>query len=431
MKKLLILSTAVLLAHAGFAQVQVNSELKGLINQSFGYFPKLKEAENSVTTASQKVDIAGIRVPEITADAGYNYVKPKIVLPFPIGPNGELEDFQFAPVHNVDASVNASYQLVDFGRIKMNVEKAKTDLQYAKDNVAYARTQLAYQVSNIYYNLVYFQKAISIQDSVLNFLNENKRVVESKLKNGDAIKIDLLNIQANIDAEQNTKITLQNQLQKQFNLLSYTTGIQQSSGSAFDFDIAQRDAAAALTQAQTQNLEFTLANDKIKQAESDVNVAKLGDKPTINLNASSGWKNGYVPEVNNIRFNYAAGISLNIPIYNGGKKNKQVKLAQNIVRQNQLAVETLNNTTHKDIMQALTDIHTNEQSIEHTYTQIEQTRAAEQIAASRFLNGAGTNLDLTNASANFQRALLTQLQYQYQLCMAKIELARLMGYQYW
>jgi outer membrane protein TolC len=278
---------------------------------------------------------------------------------------------------------------------------------------------------------VYFQKAISIQDSVLNFLNENKRVVESKLRNGEAIKIDLLNIQAQIDAENNTKINLQNQLQKQFNLLSYTTGTSQSNGSNFDFELALRDADAALQEAQAANLDFILAKDKVKQAQSDVNVAKLGDKPSVNVTAGTGYKNGYVPNVNEIRFNYAAGVSLHVPIYNGNKTKKQTKLAENIVRQNELAIESMNNTFRKDIQQALTDIKTNQESIKNTYTQIEQTRVAEQIAASRFLNGVGTNLDLTNASTNFQRALLTQLQYQYQLCLAKVELARLMGYRYW
>ncbi|RFM28894.1 TolC family protein [Deminuibacter soli] len=433
MKKLIFISATVLFAKAsiGQQQVQANGELKGLINQSFSYFPRIKEAENNVITAEQRVDIAGIRMPDISASGGYDYVKPKIELPLPFGPNGELTNFLFAPIHNVKAGVNAGYELLDFGRIKSNVEKAKTDLQYAKHNVEYVRTQLAYQVSNIYYNIVYFQKAISIQDSVLSFLNENKRVVESKLKNGDAIKIDLLNIQANIDAEQNTKINLQNQLQKQFNLLTYTTGTQQTQDTAFDFDLAQRDAEAALREAQASNLDFVLANDKIKQAESDVKVASLADKPSVDIHASGGAKNGYVPAVNEVKLNYAAGISLNIPIYNGDRMRKQVKLQQNIVRQNQLAIETMSNTYRKDIQQALTDISTNQESIKNTYTQIEQTKVAEQIAASRFMNGAGTNLDLTNASANYQRALYTQLQYQYQLCLAKVELARLMGYKYW
>lgn len=429
MKKIFIVTSAFLLACSAKAQVQTNTELKSLINQSFSYFPKLKEAENAVSSAEQRVQIAQIKMPEISGNASYNYIRPKITLPLEI--DGKTEQFQFAPVHSGAASINVDYELFDFGRIKSNVEKAKTDLQYAKDNVDYARTQLAYQVAAIYYNVVYFQKAIVIEDSVIAYLNENKRVIESKLKNGDAIKIDLLNIQANLDAEQNRKIDLQNQLQKQLNLLSYTTGIQQASGKTFDFDVTVKDANAALGEAQANNLEFVLAQDRIKQAQSDRDIAKLADKPSVNLNGATGYKNGYVPTVEKLRFNYIAGVSLHVPIYNGNKIKQQVKLAETHIRQNELAIATMNNTYLKDIQQTLTDINTNLSSIKNTYTQIEQTKTAQQISASRFMNGTGTNLDITNASSNYQRALFTQLQYEYQLCQAKIELSRLMGYKYW
>jgi outer membrane protein TolC len=49
--------------------------------------------------------------------------------------------------------------LLDFGRLKANVDKAKTDLKYANDNVANVQTQLASQVATIYYNIHLFQES--------------------------------------------------------------------------------------------------------------------------------------------------------------------------------------------------------------------------------------------------------------------------------
>jgi outer membrane protein len=274
-------------------------------------------------------------------------------------------------------------------------------------------------------------KAISIQDSVLAYLNDNKQIVESKLKNGDALRIDLLNIQASIDAAQNQKIDLQNSLQKQLNLLEYTTGQKQSSGTTFDFELNLTDANSALLQAQTRNVDFLLAKDRIKQAESDMAITKLNDKPSLGVHAGAGFKNGYVPNVNELRFNYLAGVSFSIPIFNGGRTKKMVSIQESVVKQNQLAQESLSSIYKKDIEQALTDIRSNLERIKNMDGQIEQTKYAEQLAANRFKNGVGTNLEITNASTNVQRAELTRLQYEYQLCLAKLELARLMGYQYW
>ena len=408
------------------AQVTVNNELKSLIGQSFGYFPKVKEVQNTVTTAQEKISLTQLnKFPDITADASYAYVRPKIELPL----NGDL--FQFAPVNNFSGALNATYALFDFGRLQANIERSKDDLQLAKHNVDYIKSQLAYQVANVYYNIVYLQKAMSIQDSVLSFLNENKKIVESQLQNGTALRIDLLNIQASIDNEENRKIDLKNSLQKQLNLLEYTTGIKQSNGSNFDFDINLTDANSALGLAQTNNLDFILAKDKIKQSQSDLAITKVADKPMIGLKAAAGVKNGYVPYVNDARFNYLAGVSFTMPIYNGGKNKQQQKLQQNIIKQNEMAVESLSSTYKKDIDQALTDIATNLERIKNTRGQIDQAKAAQILATNRLKGGTGTNLEITNASTNVQRAALTKLQYEYQLCLAKVELTRLMGYQYW
>ncbi len=426
MKKILITSFTILTALSLQAQVTVNPELKNLIGQSFGYFPKVKEIQNTVITAEEKVSLTQLnRFPELTGNAQYAFVEPKIVLPL----NGQ--NFQFAPVNNLSGSLNASYALFDFGRLQANVDRSKDDLQFAKHNVEYVKAQLAFQVATIYYNIVYLQKAISIQDSVLSFLNDNKIIIESQLKNGTALRIDLLNIQASIDNEENHKIDLKNALQKQINLLDYSTGSKQSSGKAFDFDVTLTDAGNALGLAQTNNFDFLLAKDKIKQAESDLAIVKLADKPTVGVQAAAGIKNGYVPYVNDLRFNYMAGVSLSIPIYNGGKNKQQQKLQQNIIKQNQMAVETLSSTYKKDIEQSLTDVASNLERIKNTAGQIESAKAAQILAMNRLKSGTATNLEITNASTNVQRAALTKLQYEFQLCLAKLELTRLIGYQYW
>jgi outer membrane protein TolC len=410
------------------AQVQVNNDLKKLINHSFGYFPKLKEAANTVITAEDKIALVQTAAnPIVCAQAGYLYMAPVSKVAFP----GSTEAIKFVPNHNYTTSVNANYVLADFGRIKANVERAKTDLQYAKDNIELIKSQLANQVGTIYYNMVYLQKAISIQDSVLNFLNENKKIVQSKLNDGEALKIDLLNIQANIDNEENRKVDLKNSLQKQMNLLNYTTGTNAPAGNSFDFGIATVNSQTALDSSVNNNLDFKIAKDKIDQANGDISIAKLLDKPSITMNGGLGFKNGYIPDIYNVTFNGLAGITLNIPLYSGGRTKQQVKLQEHLVQQQQLALESLNASYKKDIAQAMTDIQTNIERIGNTQSQIDQAKYAQQLAAIRFKNGVGTNLELTNASTNVQRAEFSKLQYQYQLCISKLELARLMGYQYW
>jgi len=92
-------------------------------------------------------------------------------------------------------------------------------------------------VATTYYNIVFMKKAIEIQDSVIAFLNDNRNIVESKLKNGDAIKVDLLNIQAQVDMK-STEKWIYKTLCK--NKLIYSSMKQEDTitkGTAFDFDL--------------------------------------------------------------------------------------------------------------------------------------------------------------------------------------------------
>lgn len=407
------------------AQVKANNELRSLIGVSFTYFPRVKEVENTILTAKEKIDLVGIDKPTVDGNLSYRYVRPKIEVP--IGGSA----FQFAPVNNVDGNIAASYQPYDFGRIKANVEKAKTELRYAEHNVMAVKSQLAAQVASIYYNRIFLKKAISIQDTVLAFLKDNEKFVQSKLANGDALKIDLLNIRSQIDAESNRKVDLESNLRKQNILLSYATGKDNANGNDFDFEVPMLDEGAAMAESKANNPDFVLAKDKVEQAKADVAIARLTNKPIVSLGAQTGLKNGYVPNVNEIRFNYNAGVALKVPIYEGGRTKKQVQLSQTVVSQNQLAAGSLENTYKKDIAQAIDDIRSNLERINNTKGQIEQSKYAKTLAEARFRNGAGTHIELTNANSNVQRALLTRLQYEYQACLAKVELARLTGAKYW
>lgn len=428
MKKYLVTSILLYTSLLASAQVTVNNELKGLIGESFNYYPRVKEAENQVDIAQKRLDVTKTNLPTVDLNGSYEYVQPKITLPLQI--DGHVEDFQFAPVNNFNGNVGAEYLLYDFGRLKAAVDRSKTDLKYANDNVSNVQTQLASQVATIYYNIIYFRKAVTVEDSILNYLNSNKTIAENKLKNGDAIKLDVLNLQSQIDIEENLRQDLLSNLQKQITLLQYTAGVSQVTNNKFDFDVPLQTAQDAFSTASSSVPEFIIAQDKVQQAKADLQSVRLTDKPTIALNGDAGVKNGYVPVVTQPRFNYAGGVSLKIPIYNG-KTKKQIAVAESQVKQNQLAQETLNQDYQKNIQQALTDIQTDIEKLKNTQPQIENAKSAVQIASSRYLNGIGLNTDITDATVNLQRALLTELRYQYQLAQAKVEYARLTGYRYW
>ena len=430
MKKIITLFVLTLIVTSGFAQVKLNDELKQLINTAFAFFPKVKEVENTLLTAQEKLNLTKLsNTISINGIGSYTFIDPTPKVFFPV--NGVDKAFEFQPKHNINTAVMGNYVVVDFGRLKASIERSKDELQFANHNLENTQLQLANQVAIVYYNICFYKKAISIQDSILTFLTENKKIISSKIKDGDGLKIDLLNIQANIDNEENKKIDLLNTLQKQQYLLKYTTGVNEIKGMRFDFDLPILVIDEYIKKATQNNVDLLLIKDKIKQTEHDIAITNLQDKPLINLNAGAGFRNGIQPNITDFRFNYLAGVSLVFPIYTGGKTKQQVKLQQTFIKQNEIAITPLQSNFQKEIEQSYSDIATLSSRIGNTKGQIDQAIYAQQLASIRYKNGVGTNLELINAGTNLQRAELTRLQYQYQLCLAKVDLAKIMAIKYW
>lgn len=414
--------------------VSINSDLKTLINQSFSYFPKMKELQQQVETNTYRAE--GTKsgyLPTISANAGYMYVAPISQVLFPTGP-GQFTTLYFQPNNNFTSAITLNQTLYDFGKVKANVEKAKDDIKISKANIEANKALLAAQVANIYYSIIYLKKAMDVQDSLLFTLFESKKLIDSRVKNGDALELDALTVKNNIDNANNRKADLQNMLDKQMNLLNYTVGqtsVKTNTQTNFDFNVGSSIADSATATAQKFNPDIQITKLKIEQAKHDISVNKAAALPVLSLNGALGYKNGYQPDIFQVRFNYLVGVNLSVPLYQGGRYLKQTKVAESTLLQNQFSLESTNNALRRDIAQAIDDIKLNEEKVKNTTSMVQQAELALKIAKSRYTNGTIIYVELFTAQNNLQNAQLSKLQYEYQLCIAKIELTRLTGAAYW
>ena len=423
MKKIVLYMVVLVSTYtSSMAQTLINGELKNLLNQSLQYFPKVKEVQQSVQLAEDKLTLTELnKYPDITLDASYAYVQPKIEVAF-----GE-KTFQFAPVHNVSGALNGSYTLFDFGRLASNIQKAKLELQTSKHVAEQLKHSLFFQISQLYYQIIYAKKAIEIQNQVLQLLTENKTIIETQLKNGNAIQLDLLTIQSKIDNELNRKIDLETNLKKLLNLLNYATGIATINESQLSISLKNYTSDEAMQMALIHNPSIAIAKDKVNVTKADVAITKLNERPYVGMKASVGSRNGYLPQINDPRFNYNAGIGFSVPLFNGGKIKQQIKIQERSLALSETNVASQIHDFEKDIQAALIDIQSNQARIKNAATQIEQAALAQKLSVSKLKNGTATPIEITSTNADYQRALLNQLQYQYQLCNAQLELIKLMG----
>lgn len=403
-----------------------NDELNALIRQSFTYSPRLNELSKNAEVSEMRIGVAqSSYLPSVNGSASYTYLDPVGQATFPVSAT-ETRVIQFQPHNNYNANIGISQIIWDFGRTRAQVDKAKAELLATKQNTEAAKAQLASQVTGIYYSIIYLQKAVMLQDSVIDFFQSNKKVIEGRVRQGDALKVDLLNVDNSIAQELNRKLEFERQLQRQVALLKYTTGSATlPSQGEFDFQAPQQSVSLE------SNPDVLAANQRIASAEADSRFAQRGQLPNLSLQASAGFRNGYQPDINEIRFNYLAGVTLNVPIFQGRRLRQSVLISNKVVEAGEANKSNLLASLQKDLESATSDLNAYQKESQNAASQVSAALEALRLTQVRYDRGVATYVDLVFASTNYQRSLLNELQLRYQACLAQAEIARIGGLQFW
>lgn len=415
--------------------IPVPDDLRALVQQANANYPALKQQQQQVQASELRVDIARTAMrPNVNANGSYTYITPVPNITFPV--NGQEANLKLAPNNNVNANVSVGQTIYDFGRTDAAIRQATDNVQLLRRGLELTQQSVAYQVAGAYYGIGFLQQAITVQDSVIKTASANVKLLINRLQNGDALEYDVLTQQVRVKTAINRKIELQNQLERQLAVLTYLTGDNRpaTAQAARQFRLGAQSAAVSLFDlegqfqtAATGNKDVLLAQDRVRAAETDMLVINRSGQPNISFNGSAGYKNGYPLNVEQLRANMAAGVSIVAPIYAGKRYRLQNQAAQLNLNASRYAVETANAQLRQSIAFINADIRSNQTRLANLETQVAQARKALDIANARLRNGVITNVELQSAETGVEEAELGRLNFQYQLLLNQLELKRLLG----
>ncbi|MCX6280346.1 MAG: TolC family protein [Bacteroidetes bacterium] len=428
----LIILTTVIISNLQAQEIPVPAALKRYVDQSFQKYPKVGEMTDQVRMSEVRVSLgkAGY-LPVAGVNLSYNRLYPTPAIDIPMG--GSVQSFQVAPADNYNASVSLAQPILDL-RIPAAVNKAKSDLETSKDNLDGFKIQLAYQVAQIYYSIIFLNKSLTVQKEQINLLQSTLQQINVKVNYGDALKYDLVSTQVKYTNAENFYTDLQTQLGKQYNLLGMLTG---NSGNGYLNDTVVNQSTfrvatdSILSIAVQNNPEIRIAGDKIKSAGWDIVSANRLRMPLVSFQAGLGYKNGFMPDIQPMVFNYAVGVGLIVPIISAARPALQKKMATINLNASKLALESQKVSLNKDILNSFEDIQKNIRKLESADTLISSAQLAMDLATDRYKYGVITNLDLLTSITNYKDAQLSRLQFEYNLLLSRMELCRLAGIRWW
>jgi outer membrane protein TolC len=189
------------------------------------------------------------------------------------------------------------------------------------------------------------------------------------------------------------------------------------------------DSLTALALAQRP--ELALARDGEQSAELRRHLAALDRRPSLDLNLGLGAKNGYVPNLNEVKGNFVAALSLELPVFNGFRTRSEVEETEAELGAARAQTRDVIRRVVTEVQQAAANVRASRAKLEAAELQVRQAEEAVALARVRYRAGVITNLDVLDAETSLAEAKLVELEARYHVVTTHYALQREVGARIW
>ena len=331
--------------------------------------------------------------------------------------------------------IQASMPLVN-AQLWKSIKISGQDVELAVERARSSRLETVTQVKQAFYGVLLAKEAFKVYKEVYENALDNFQQTEKKYNVDKASELEY----------QRAKSTVQNAIPNVYDAEnSVVLGLWQLKavmGIDLDEDIdvagSLMDYSLTMFRDIHENDDVTLErNSSLRQlaiqAEELANTIKMqqyASLPSLALTFSysiNAMTNDFVFKEFNWSPYSAAGLSLSIPIFAGGRRSNAVKQARNQHEQLVLQTENTERQLRVAIRQYLNQMETAMKNFDAAGAGVETARKAYDIATKSYNLGRSTITELNDAQLALTQAQLAQSQAVYNFIVAKANLEQTLG----
>ena len=395
------------------------------------------EESNSIKIADLTIEKSGYSkkgtyaalYPNIPASGSYQRTLKKQVMAMDF--NGQSMEIAVGKWNNVNAGISASMPLIN-AQLWQSLKLSALDVEIAVEQARSSKISMIAQVKQAYYAVLLAQQVYDVYNNVYENAAKNYEHTEQLYNAGKTSEYEYLRAQVNVkNAEPNLYSSMM-AIDLAIWQLKAVMGIDLSAKIGVQGNIDQyKDEMMSYNVANEMSLEnnTTLAQLQLQnqQLERTIKMTKYQYIPTL----SASFSYSYIAMGDDFKFKWnpysVAGLSLNIPIFDGfSKRNniKQYKATQDIL---QLNIED----TERNLRIALKNYDNQIATYMKNYTAAESTLEVAQrsydIAERMYELGKATLLELNDAQLALVQAQLTMSQAVYNFMVTRAAMEELAG----
>jgi outer membrane protein TolC len=242
--------------------------------------------------------------------------------------------------------------------------------------------------------------------------------------------IDTLRAQVEFQSRQQQLIVARNDYAKQKLQLARTIGLP--TGQEFNLTdkapyepLAPLNLEDALQRAYADRSDYQVAAQQVLSAERYRRAATAEHYPSLEFNGDYGAAGINVGQSHGV---FDAGATLAIPIFAGGKAHADVLQAEATLRQSRQQLTSLRAQIDYEVRTALLDMNAAADQVQVARTSLDLANQTLDQARDRFTAGVADNLEVVQAQESVASANENYISSLYSHNLAKITLARAIGF---
>ncbi len=449
-------SESVQMAQAGVERArgqyfQARSQLLPQITATAGYtrtlateFSSLQSAPDTTSTPTQPDGCPDFfePTPGLTPEQRLDSLEFAVQCATTANPFSAFRNLPFGRANQWSLGLSASQTLFAGGRLWAQKSEAESGYETARITLTSARAQLALNVTQAYYDALLSDRMLAIATSSLEQARRTLDHTQLARQVGNKPEFDLLRAQVTVANLEPTVIERRSQRQQAHLRLKQLLDLPLDADLWLTSELG--DSLPPLPQAITRLASFAETAEEATYTAADTatelrapvrQAVRALQAQRSALHAANGerlpslvvstnysrvaYPNGGLPQWDQFRTNWTVGVSLQLPIFTGGRIAGDRMVARANLTEARARLKQTRELAQLDTRSALDALEAAQATWRANARTVDQATRAYQIAELRYQEGISTQLELADS-----RIMLSQAEANRAVAARELEVAR-------
>lgn len=434
---LTIVNLTLILHSQSFAQTGADTitgpvTLKQAVDYALRNQPAVRQAsiDEQINERDIRIGLSGW-LPQVNSSGLYNYYfkgQPQA------GSSGANIPSNAGSIRNLSTLGVTASQVIYNNDVLLASKASKYSREYYKDNTLSSQINVVTDVSKAFFDVLLSQKQLDITNEDITRLQRSLKDATNRYQAGVSDKTDFKQATIALNNSIATRKSTEESIKSKTAYLKQIMGVAGPNTLTLAYDSSRYEQEAAIDTNQVldvnNRIEYRLLQASKALKILNVDYYHYGFLPSLSAVGSYNYayfNHNFSPLYSNAYPTGYVGLTLNLPIFQGGKRLQNLSKARLQVERTDLDIVNTKNSLYTEYIQALAGYKSNFTGYKLVRENVDLAKDVYKIVSLQYREGVKTYLDVIVAQSDLRTAELNYYNALFQLLASKIDLQKALG----